>query len=113
MKKNLLIVVGIFLILAAPVLATEIQNSPTNAEVKQKACQNIFSLINIDLSVMSPRASVADVSVADPTTPASKGAVVPIANRPEPKQEITQPTTKNKTSLFRLDLLHIFKIQVF
>jgi len=116
MKKNLLIIACLFLTLANQAQSTEISNSPTNAEVKQKACQNVFSLINIDLSVMSPRATVADVSVPTPMAPdARKGAIVPISNRPpEPRPEMTPPPApqRNKTSLFRLDLLHIFKIQV-
>jgi len=115
MKKNLLIIACLFLTLANQAQSTEISNSPTNAEVKQKACQNVFSLINVDLSVMSPRATVADVSVPNPGAPeARKGAIVPIANRPEQRPEMTPPPApqKNKTSLFRLDLLHIFKIQV-
>jgi len=114
MKKNLLIVACLFMI-AGQAFSTEIANSPTNMDLKQKACQNVFSLINIDLSVMSPRAAVADVSTTEPKAPDNrKGAIVPITNKPEPRHEMTPPPApqKNKTSLFRLDLLHIFKIQV-
>lgn len=112
MKKNLLIVICLFLSFAGRAFSTEIQNSPMQSDIKQKACQNIFSLINIDLSVMSPRAAVTDVSVPDSKNADTnkKGAIEPIAN----KQEIKQPniTPKSKTSLFRIDLLHIFKIQI-
>lgn len=120
MKKNLLIVACLFLTMATNTPASEIQSSPSNAEVKQKACQNVFSLINIDLSVMSPRAAVSDVVVADTKAPeCKKDPYVPVSNRPAltpPPATFTQPASpvaKNKTSLFRLDLLHIFKIQIF
>lgn len=36
------------------------------ASNKQKACQNIFSFITIDLSIFSPRATAADVHVGTP-----------------------------------------------
>jgi len=111
MKKNLLIVACLILGLGAQAFSAEVQNSPTNTEIEQKACQNVFSFINIDLSVASPRATVSDVSISDIKPADSKSSgIVPIANKTEVKQG--QTSQKNKTSLFRLDLLHIFKIQI-
>jgi len=116
MKKNLLLAC-LFLTLAAPAFAAEAQNAPSNAEIKQKACQNVFSFINIDLSVMSPRAAVSDVSVTDPQAPENKkGAIEQISNKreiaPPPKAPMEPKELKSKTSLFRLDLFGIFKLQV-
>jgi hypothetical protein len=123
MKKNLLIAACLFLGLSSQAFAVESQNVPTNTEIEQKACQNVFSFINIDLSLMSPRGTAADVNVVNSANSSfsdQKDAIVPVSN----KQEIKQPcacafksqepakASKNKTSLFRIDLLHIFKIQI-
>lgn len=111
MKKNLLLVLCLFLVMSGKAFSAEIKNQPQEMEVRQKACQNVFSLINIDLSLMSPRAAVADVSVPDPKVANNKkDSIVPISNKTETKQ----PTeiSKNRTSLFRIDLFHIFKIQI-
>ena len=111
MKKKLLILACLFLSIAGRTIAAEVQNPQTNTDVKQKACQNVFSLVNIDLSVMSPRAMGADISATEnQITADKKGVIVPIANVSESKQSETKP--QNKTSLFRVDLLHIFKIQI-
>jgi hypothetical protein len=111
--KKLLLTLVLLLMTTSNAFAANATSAPENMEVKQKACQNVFSLINIDLSLMSPRAQAADISVSDLASKApeaKKGEIVPIANKTQVKENI--PTTKNKTSLFRLDLLHIFKIQV-
>lgn len=114
MKKNLLTVACLtclFLSCACKTFSAEVQPQQMNTDFKQKACQNVFSLVNIDLSFLSPRAAAADVTVAPPIAPDNKkGAVVPVAA----KQEAVKPVTpiQNRTSLFRIDLLHLFKIQV-
>lgn len=117
MKKNLLITACLFLGLASQALSAEVPTAPTNTEIEQKACQNVFSFINIDLSLMSPRATGADIKISDVKPADTKsGPIVPISNRleqpqqPQPSQPLAPQ--KSKTSLFRLDLLHIFKIQV-
>lgn len=116
MKKNLLIVLCLFLSLAGKSMAATAPTPQEMPEIKQKACQNVFSFINIDLSLMSPRAAASDVSVVAPATApeSKKGAIVPVANKTEQKPEIKQSNidTKGKTSLFRIDLLHIFRFQV-
>lgn len=121
MKKNLLIVLCLFLSLAGKSMAATAPTPQELPEIKQKSCQNVFSFINIDLSVMSPRAAASDVSVVAPTTvpEPKKGVVVPVSNKTEQKAEVKQselkqtiPDTKGKTSLFRIDLLHIFRFQV-
>lgn len=115
MKKNLLIALCMFLSLAGKTMAATAPTQQEIPEIKQKACQNVFSFINVDLSVMSPRAAASDVSVVAPTTApeTKKGAVVPVSNKTEQKPEVKQNIdTKGKTSLFRIDLLHIFRFQV-
>lgn len=65
---------------------------------------------------MSPRAAASDVSVVAPATApdTKKGTIVPVSNKTEQKPEVKQTNidTKSKTSLFRIDLLHIFRFQV-
>lgn len=121
MKKNLLIVLCLFVSLAGKTMAATVQTQQETPEIKQKSCQNVFSFINIDLSVMSPRAAASDVSVVAPATApeAKKGTTVAVSyqkgQKPEVKQselKQTVPETKGKTSLFRIDLLHIFRFQV-
>lgn len=117
MKKKLLITMFLLLMLTGPSFAAEKQSMQEELEIEQKSCQNVFSLINIDLSVMSPRASLSDVNIPEtPKTVDKKGAIVPITNKqpakPEVKQAKEEIKEKNKTSLFRIDLLHIFKIQI-
>lgn len=121
MKKKLLIAVLLLLCLAGRTFAADTKTQNMESEVKQKACQNVFSFINIDMSFMSPRATAADVSLNDPRPPEpKKGEIVPIANKkdvkpnagPEVKPPMPMPENKSKTSLFRIDLLHIFKIQI-
>lgn len=121
MKKNMLIVACVFLSLAGKSLAAEAPKPQEMPEIKQKSCQNVFSFINIDLSVMSPRAAASDLSVVTPPMPpeSKKGASVAVSYKKEQKPELKQPelntpisNTKSKTSLFRIDLLHIFKIQI-
>lgn len=111
MKKSLLIFVCLFLSLSSSAFSMESQGSTTQSDVHQKACQNVFSLINLDLSFMSPRAAVSDVSVSDQKAlDNKKGATVAISNKKEAAQTPEPP--KNRTSLFRIDLLHMFKIQI-
>lgn len=125
MKKNLLVVLCLFL-LSNAAFSAETKGQAMESEIKQKACQNVFSLINIDLSFMSPRAAVADVIAPNSPCPmCKKDAVMPIANKkeampqpapsakcslPEPPASPTKP--KNRTSFFRIDLLGMFKIQI-
>lgn len=116
MKKNLLVTLCLLLSLSSVAFAADTKIQPTETEVKQKACQNVFSLINIDLSFMSPRAAVADVNTPPPC-PMPKGGIVPLSNKngimtPPPPAQPVKPTQKNKTSFFRIDLLGIFKIQI-
>lgn len=121
MKKNLLIALCLLLSLNSIALASDTKIQPTETEVKQKACQNVFSLINIDLSFMSPRAAVADVNTPPCPMP-PKGGIVPITNKkgmvmPPPPSERFAPASpptpaKNKTSFFRIDLLGLFKLQI-
>lgn len=113
MKKILLIVMCLFLSFTGRAFAADLKNAPEDFDLKQKACQNIFSFINIDLSFMSPRAAVADVSVPD-AKPADnkKGATIAISAKKEVSPSLPPTPPKNKTSLFRIDLLHIFKIQI-
>lgn len=112
MKKRILVTVFLFLSLAGQAFSAEVQSKQTNnSDINQKACQNVFSFINIDLSVMSPRAAAADISVTDAkVTNDKKNNIVPIADKKEVKPQ--PKDSKNKTSLFRIDLLHIFKIQI-
>ncbi len=103
----------------------------TESEIEQKACQNIFSLINIDLSFMSPRANLTDANVdasSTPKAPKFDDRIIPVTNKkdikscppPNFKSQGSQlyppcepkPEQKNRTSLFRLDLFHLFKIQI-
>lgn len=63
-----------------------------STSIGQKACQTVFSFINLDLSLLSPRASIADFNVAGPQTTCcckkqamgptddTKQATVPTAN---------------------------------
>lgn len=112
MKKRFLVTAFLCFSLAGQAFSAEVQNKPTNtSDINQKACKNVFSFINIDLSVMSPRAAAADISVSDiKANDNKKGNIVPIANKKEIKPQ--SKDSKNKTSLFRIDLLHIFRIQV-
>lgn len=110
-----------------------------NTHVCQKACQNVLSLIHLDISLLSPRASIADLGVCGPkttcckkqviapdccpesdmpatndkksmTTDDTQEKIIPVANI----QTTNQPCTKqqSKVSLFRIDLFRIFKFQV-
>lgn len=120
MKKNLLVVLCLFLSLNSTAFAAGTKTQNMESEVKQKACQNVFSLINIDLSFLSPRAAVADVNTLPPCPMPPKGGVVPITNKtgkmmPPQSANFAPPAPikpKNKTSFFRIDLLGIFKIQI-
>lgn len=119
MKKKLLLVAILFLSMTGTVFSAETQNTlkpPIQSSLHQKACQNVFSFINIDLSLMSPRGTAADVSIVDSANTNSNSgnakneAITPVSNKQEVKQPIS--AQKSKTSLFRIDLLHIFKIQI-
>lgn len=124
MKKKLLVTLCLLMSLNSIAFAADTKIQPTETDVKQKACQNVFSLINIDLSVMSPRAAVADVNTPPPFPMQSKSGIVPITNKngtimpPPPAGNFAPPAPpiappqKSKTSLFRIDLLGLFKIQI-
>jgi hypothetical protein len=126
MKKKLLVTLCLLLSLNGVAFCAEAKNQSMESEVKQKACQNVFSLINIDLSLFSPRAAVADVNVPNPQ-PCPRNCIAPITNKngmmmpppPMPRANSCQSAPpappappKNKTSLFRIDLLGLFKIQI-
>lgn len=66
MKKIFLITLIVFLSLANASFACGCKNSPCGNSNCQKACQNIFSLIALDLSFLSPRAAAADVHTCMP-----------------------------------------------
>lgn len=121
MKKILLCSV-ILMSLSSSVFAASNPPNTVESEIKQKSCQNVFSFINIDLSLMSPRATVADTNI-DASTPAQvpqkKDNVVPVSNKKNAKNSCTvspevskEKPLQSKTSLFRIDLLHIFKLQI-
>lgn len=126
MKKILLLAV-ILIGLSGAAFCAEKPVSNMDSEVHQKACQNVFSLINIDMSVMSPRATMADSpmdarTITAPQPP--KGKIVPICDKREMKpcpcecgchKPCPEPQNKpknNQTSLFRIDLLHLIKFQI-
>lgn len=123
--KKILLSIAVLLSLSTAAFCAENTPLPTQQTIHQKACQNVFSFINFDLSLMSPRATVTDSAIdARPDFPPPPNAVVPIANKanikpcppcpicPPDKKDFKPEPPKSKTSLFRLDLLHIFKIQV-
>lgn len=66
MKKIFLIGLIMFLSLTGTSFACCCKNSPSNNSNCQKACQNIFSFIALDLSILSPRATAADVHTCMP-----------------------------------------------
>ena len=110
MKKKFLILSCLFLSLANSTFAAEVQDTQIPSEIRQKACKNVFSFI-IGLSAMSARNSTNEVNISDvKSDDCQESETVPIANESE-----TEPTTenpKNKTSLFRLDLLRLIRIQI-
>lgn len=123
MKKKLLVTLCLLMSLNSIAFAADTKIQPTETDVKQKACQNVFSLINIDLSFMSPRAAVADVNTPPPCPMHPRGGVMPITNKgaitpPPSTGRFAPPATpattpqKSKTSFFRIDLLGLFKIQI-
>lgn len=66
MKKIFLIGLVVFLSFVNASFACCCKNSPTGNSNCQKACHNIFSLIAIDLSLLSPRAAAADIDTCMP-----------------------------------------------
>lgn len=121
MKKIFLATAILLSLSTAAFCAESTPATPSQQYINQKACPNVFSFINFDISLMSPRATVTDspVEIMPPPPPMGPNAVVPIANKaavkpccPPEKKEFRPEPPKNKTSLFRLDLLHIFKIQI-
>lgn len=66
MKKIFLIGLVVFLSLTNASFACCCKNSPSGNSNCQKACHNIFSLIAIDLSLLSPRAAAADIDTCMP-----------------------------------------------
>lgn len=121
MKKILLCSV-ILMSLSSSVFAASNPPSNVESEIKQKSCQNVFSFINIDLSLMSPRATVSDTKIDASTqapVPPKKDKVVPVSNKQKAKNSCTisadvskEKPAQSRTSLFRIDLLHIFKLQI-
>lgn len=67
MRKIFLIVLVIFLSLAESCFACGgCPKGTFTACNEQKACQNVFALIALDLSFLSPRATAADVHIGKP-----------------------------------------------
>lgn len=66
MKKNLLIVLIVFLSLVNVSYACSRCSQGLTVTNGQKACQNVFSFLAIDFSFLSPRATAADVHVCSP-----------------------------------------------
>lgn len=120
--KKILLSIAVLLSLSGTAFCAENAPLPSQQAVHQKACQNVFSFINFDISLMSPRATLADSAVdAQPPLPPAPNAFVPVAHKgdikPCPccsgeKKDSKPEPPKNKTSLFRLDLLHMFKVQI-
>lgn len=159
MKKTFLVVLIAFLSSASTSFACDAKGTTTfSTSIGQKACQTVFSFINLDLSILSPRASIADFNVAGPqTTCCCKKAmapdddtqkalvpptneqksmatedgqkiisaankqetveskdkeetIIPVSNKQESKQSCVNP--QDKTSLFRIDLFHRFKMKI-
>lgn len=122
MKKELLILALALLLVGSPALA---ETSKDTTNLNQKACNNIFSLVNVSVSAFSPSVSAADISVkGNKIAPPPVKGDVPVADktpRQEPVEAI-QPArelnnvsikTPDKTSFFRIDLLGIIKIKLF
>lgn len=66
MKKRFIIGLIVFLSLSGASFADCCKCSPSGNSNCQKACQTIFSFLAIDLSILSPRATAADVHVCSP-----------------------------------------------
>lgn len=141
MRKNLLIALLVLLSFLGKSFALCAKGETALATSNnQKACQTIFTLFAIDFSVLSPRATAADVHINQPKTPCcvpsacpctpqccpctsessdciesavptTDDKIIPIANKQIIQPKVV-PTPKNKASLFRLDLFRIFKIQI-
>lgn len=124
MQKKFLLTAALLLTLSNSAFCASAPQVP-NQNVHPKACQNTFSFINIDLSFMSPRAAMTDSQIEiqdNQPLPPKKGEIVPIADKrcqgpcPMPPtfdgQQPLKAPEKNKTSLFRLDLFHFFKLQI-
>jgi len=99
MKKRSLIALIMFISIANASFANGCgSGTKFSTAVCQKACQNIFTLINLDLSIFSPRASIADVNRV-PKTCCCKQATLPeevkqaSVNSEAPKNAII-PTTE-------------------
>lgn len=166
MKKTFLIIFIMFLNLTNASFACGAKGTTTfSTSIGQKACQTVFSFINLDFSVLSPRASIADLSVNGPKTnccpqvpccpqkqsmeaddiqkaviPTTNdlksmgieegtGRIILVTNKQEAiasedkEKSITPVTNKQelnttpenqqaKASLFRIDLLRRFKLQI-
>lgn len=97
----------------------------------QKACHNIFSVIALDLSILSPRAAAADIHTCMPKFPCccpkksmtpeekqetivtsdnEQNTIIPVADKKELKPPCASP--QDKKSFFRIDLFRIFKLQI-
>lgn len=124
MKKQLIMSALVALAVVTPAFA---DTASDNTNLDQKACSNVFSLVNVNVSAFSPSMSAADISIkGNKVTSPSKDtkAEVPVSDKSsqkEPAQEITQVrelnnvslTNTDSTSFFRLDLLGIIKIKLF
>lgn len=116
------------------------KKSDFSSSITQKACQNIFSFISLGLSILSPRASIADLGIKGPKTnccpkpnccpttsqennqqaKTSEDEALKQSMRPEgniipgsnKKESLSTKPLKTKPSMFRLDLFRHFKIQI-
>lgn len=133
MKNNFLSLLITLLMLIAPSIPT-MADCPNNSSISncQKACKNIISLINLDLAILSPKASIADFCLSGPKTTCCKqamqessdtketmataekqDAIIPVTNTQETIKQADTKSKKNKLSVFRVDLFRLFKIQLF
>lgn len=91
------------------------KNTPVTPNFNQKSCQNIFSLINIDFSALSPRGTITDVVLKEEGNEikAQKPTEVPVTDKTALiNKDEASVKSKDTTSLFRLDLLKLIKIRI-
>lgn len=103
MKKIFLIGLIMFLSLGGTSFACGCKNSPSGNSNCQKACQNIFSFIALDLSILSPRATAADVHTCMPKNCCAPQAPCCIPQNPCcPKQSMV-PSDDNAETIITAD----------
>lgn len=85
MKNYVLIVLIMFLSFTNSSASAECRGTSNfSGSVCQRACQNVFSLINLDVSLLSPRASISGLHIMGPkTTCCGRQATKPSENEKE------------------------------